>query len=47
MDGDDFGNSTPDDSWDDWSNGWGTESDNSHSTDPNDDWGSTSGSFFD
>ena len=31
----------------DWSNGWGTEADDSHSTDPWSDWGSDSGNFFD
>lgn len=30
-----------------WDNGWGTEADDSHSTDPWSDWGSDSGSFFD
>jgi hypothetical protein len=30
-----------------WDNGFGTEADDSHSTDPWNDWGSTSGNFFD
>ncbi len=45
---DDWGISSSSDSTpDDWSNGFGTENDNSHSTDPWSDWGSSTGSFFD
>lgn len=35
------------DSTPDWSNGFGTENDDSHGVDPWSDFGSTSGNFFD
>lgn len=37
-----FAKDPGDDSQRDWTNNWGTEPDNSHSTDPYNDWGNSS-----